>query len=99
MNDELNKKIVEDFGLQNMDQGSQEEMISKIGNLLFESVTERAVDEMDEPTMSDFDAILSEAGSDYKRIISFFKERVPGFDGIVSDELHRLKRATSGIFA
>ena len=49
--------------------------------------------------MNDFDGAITEAGSDYQKIISFLKSRVPGFDEIVSEELSRLKRATSGIFA
>ena len=32
-------------------------------------------------------------------IFSFLKSKVPGFDKIVSEEMSRLKRATSGIFA
>jgi hypothetical protein len=99
MNEEFNKKIVKDFGLEGMDSREQEKMIEKIGNLLFESVVERAVDEMDEQTMNDFDEVVSNAGSDYQKVISFFKSRVPGFDNIVSEEMSRLKRATSGIFA
>jgi hypothetical protein len=99
MNDEFNKKIIKDFGLENIDSREQERMIEKIGNLLFESVVERAVDEMDEDATNDFDGVITEAGNDYQKIISFLKSRVPEFDKIVSEELSRLKRATSGIFA
>ncbi|MEK7200520.1 MAG: DUF5663 domain-containing protein [Patescibacteria group bacterium] len=99
MNNEFNKKIVEDFGLGNMDSREQEKMIEKIGNMLFESVVERAVDVMDEEMMNDFDEVVGTAGSDYQKVISFLKSRVPGFNEIVSEELSRLKRATSGIFA
>lgn len=99
MNEDFNKKIVKDFGLENMDSREQERMIEKIGNLLFESVVERAVDVMDEEMMNDFDEVVGNAGSDYQKVISFLKSRVPGFNGIVSEELSRLKRATSGIFA
>jgi len=99
MNDEFNKKIIKDFGLDAMDSREQERMIEKIGNLLFESVVERAVDVMDEEVMNDFDGTVGIAGSDYQKVISFLKSRVPGFDKIVSEEMSRLKRATSGIFA
>jgi len=99
MDNEFNKKIAEDFGLSSMDLGEQERMIEKIGNLLFESVVERSVDNMDENTMNDFDEAISTAGNDYQKIISFLKSRVPDFDTIVSEEMSRLKRATSGIFA
>ena len=99
MNDEFKKKITEDFGLSKMDDLEQERMIEKIGNLLFEAVIERSVDEMDQSTMDNFDKAITEAGSDYQKVILFLKSRVTGFDKIVSEELSRLKRATSGIFA
>jgi hypothetical protein len=99
MDESFNKKIVKDFGLESMDSVEQERMIEKIGNLLFESVVERAVDVMDEDVMNEFEDAVADAGSDYQKIISFMKSKVPGFDKIVSEELSRLKRATSGIFA
>lgn len=99
MNNEFKKKIAEDFGLSSMGEEEQERMIEKIGNLLFESVVERSVDMMDEVAMNDFDEAIANAGSDYQKVISFLKSRVTGFDKIVTEELSRLKRATSGIFA
>ena len=99
MDENLKKRIASDFGLSNMDSEEQERMIEKIGNLLFESVVERAVDEMDEPTMNDFDEAINNAGSDYQKVISFLKDRVPNFNKGVSEETSRLNRATSGIFS
>jgi hypothetical protein len=99
MNEEFRKKIIKDFGLESMDSREQEQMIEKIGNLLFESVIERAIDVMDEKAMSEFDAVIENAGSDYQKIITFLNTEVPGFNKIVSEEMSRLKRATSGIFA
>lgn len=99
MDDDLKKKIAGDFGLTSMDSDGQERMIEKIGNLLFESVVERAVDAMDETAMNDFDGVINSAGSDYQKIIDFLKNRVPNFDRLVTEEMSRLKRATSGIFS
>lgn len=99
MNEEFNKKIAEDFGLGSMDSREQERMIEKIGNLLFESVVERAIDVMDDNAMNDFENVVVNAGSDYQKVISFLKSRVPGFDAIVSEEMSRLKHTTSNIFA
>jgi hypothetical protein len=99
MSEEVNKKIAKDFGLENMDSREQERMVEKIGNLLFESIVERAVDEMDEPAMNDFEDVVANAGDDYQKVISFLKSHVKGFDKIVSEEMSRLKKATSGIFA
>lgn len=99
MNDEFNKKIAKDFGLANMNGEEQEKMIEKIGNLLFESVVERAVDVMDESEMNGFEDTIAHAEGDYQKVISFLKNNVSGFDKIVSEELSRLKRATAHIFA
>lgn len=99
MDENFKKTIAQDFGLTSMDALEQERMIEKIGNLLFESVVDRAVDAMDEATMNDFDQTVGDASTDYQKVIAFLKERVAGFDTIVSEEMSRLKRATSGIFA
>jgi hypothetical protein len=99
MNEEFDKKIITDFGLDNMAPEEQERMIEKIGNLLFESVVERAVDVMDDSIMNDFEDAVNNAAGDYQKVVTFLKSNVPGFDKIVSEELSRLKRATSGIFA
>lgn len=82
-----------------MDSREQERMIEKIGNLLFESIVERAVDVMNEAVMNEFEDAIANAGSDYQKVISFLKSKVPGFDKIVSEEMFRLKRATSSIFS
>ena len=98
MDQNLKKKISEDFGLTNMDSSEQERMIERIGNLLFESVIERSVDLMDEQTTKDFDEIITNAGDDYNKVIRFLGERVPNFQNIVKDEMLRLKRTICVIF-
>lgn len=98
MDEDLKKKIAKDFGIAGMRDDEQEKMIEKIGNLLFESVVERSLENMDEETMNQFDETVTNAGEDYQKVISFLKSNVTGFDGIVTDEISRLKRATVGIF-
>lgn len=99
MDNDFKTRIVNDFGLDKMDSAEQERMIEKIGNLLFESVVERTIDLMDEEMMNKFDEAIENSGENYQQIIAFLKENIPGFDKIVSEELTRLKRATTGIFA
>src|SRR5512142_757516 len=99
MNENFKKQIALDFGLSKMRAEEQEKMIERIGTLLFEAVVERAVDRMDVQTVNDFEDLLGQAGNDYQKVLDFLKGRVTGFGEIVSDELARLKRATSGIFA
>lgn len=99
MNDELKKKIIEDFGLGKMPPEEQDKFIEKIGNMLFEAVIERSIDNMDKEAMTDFDEVISNAGEDYQKVITFLSQRVEGFKEIVSEEMARLKKATSGIFA
>ena len=99
MDENFKKKIAQDFGLSGMANEEQERMIEKIGNLLFESVVKRSVDLMDEETINNFDQAISNAGSDYEQVLSFLKGNVSGFEKIVTEEMARLKRAVSGIFA
>jgi len=99
MDNNLKNKIVQDFGLTSMDSEEQEKYIERIGNLLFESVIERSVSVMDDNSATEFESFLSPDNQDYHKVISFLQERVPGFSTIVSEEMARLKRASSGIFA
>ena len=49
--------------------------------------------------MNDFENVIANAAGDYQKVISFLNSNVSGFDKIVSEEMSRLKKATSGIFA
>jgi hypothetical protein len=99
MDENFKNQIASDFGLSGMPAGEQERMIERIGTLLFESVVERAVDKMDDQTIPDFEDMLGQAGNNYQLVLGFLKDKVEGFGEIVAEELSRLKRATSGIFA
>lgn len=99
MDENLKKKIIEDFGLTNIDIESQAEMIDKIGTLLFEAVVERALDVMEDSMLSEFETCIDQNEQDFGRVIAFLRDRVPGFKEIVSEELNRLRRTTSSIFA
>ncbi len=99
MDENLKKKLIEDFNLSKMSKGEQEEMIDKIGTMLFEAVLERSLDDMDEDTLYKFENELSDPKGDYDIVIAFLKKNVKDFNDIVSTEMARLKRATAGIFA
>lgn len=99
MDQNFKQKLIEDFGLAGMDSAEQERMIEKIGNLLFESVVERSIDLMSDEVIDQFDEVVAHTGNDYQKVIVFLKEKVSGFDTVVSEEMSRLKRATSHIFA
>src|SRR3989344_4676425 len=99
MDDNFKKQIANDFGLQNMPREEQEKFIERIGNMLFEAVVERSIDSMDEKTANDFETLIGTVSGDYDKVITFLKSNIPAFQEIVSDEMSRLKRTTSGIFA
>lgn len=99
MDENFKKQIATDFGLSSMPATEQDKMIERIGNMLFEAVVERSIDEMGEETINQFEDLLGGVGQDYQKVINFLRTNVSSFNNIVSDEMARLKRATSGIFA
>lgn len=99
MDSNFKQKITEDFGLSKLDQDTQEKMIQRIGNMLFEAVVERSIDEMSEESISAFEDLIGSVGRDYDKVIAFLGTHTPNFQTIVSDEMARLKRATAGLFA
>ena len=99
MNDEIKQKIATDFGFADLPPMEQERMIEKVGNMLFESVLERSFDSLSEQDLADYENMLGETGADYQKIMAFFKQRVPTFSQIVSEELARLKKTASMLLA
>ena len=99
MDTNFKTKISDDFGLGKLKPEDQEKMIERIGNMLFEAVVERSIDEMTEETLENFENFMGSVGKDYDKVIAFLSQHVPGFQTIVSDEMARLKRATAGLFA
>lgn len=99
MDDSMKQKIATDFGFADMPVLEQERMIEKVGNMLFESVLERSFDHLSDKDLNEYEDMLGVAGADYQKIMSFFKDRVPTFGTIVSEELSRLKKACSLLLA
>jgi len=99
MDDQIKQKIATDFGFAGLPPLEQERMIEKVGNMLFESVLERSFDSLSDKDLTEYESMLGGSGADYQKIMSFFKERVPTFSTIVSEELNRLKKATSTLLA
>lgn len=91
----MKQKIATDFGFADLPPLEQERMIEKVGNMLFESVLERCFDFLDEKELDEYEHMLGKSGADYQKIMDFFKEKVPQFGPIVSEELNRLKKMTS----
>lgn len=99
MGEEIKQKIATDFGFADLPSLEQERMIEKIGNMLFESVLERSFDSLSDKDLSDYEEMLGSIGADYQKIMDFFKDRVPAFSEIVSQELVRLKKTASILLA
>ncbi len=99
MDTNFKQKISDDFGLGKLKAEGQERMIERIGNMLFEAVVERSIDEMSEESLSEFENVIGSAQGDYNKVLSFLGDHTPGFKVIVSDEMDRHKRATAGLFA
>ena len=95
----MKQKIATDFGFADLPSQEQERMIEKVGNMLFESVLERAFDSLSDKDLNDYEDMLGQSGADYQKIMVFFKQRVPTFSSIVSSELFRLRKATSTLLA
>lgn len=95
----MRQRVANDFGLAALPPLEQERMIDKVGNMLFESVLERSFDSLNEKDLADYEEMLGQTGANYEKIIIFFKDRVPNFANIVSEELSRLKKAATALLA
>jgi hypothetical protein len=98
MQQETRQTIIDMFNLGSLDPERQEEMVLKLGELVFEAALARALSGMEEA-----DRIALEAKIDDKlspeAFLAMVNEKVPNFQEILSEELTELKKQADTIKA
>lgn len=89
----LLKKIGEEFGLSTLPPEKQEELLTRIGGIIYKSVLIRALDQMSEGEQDEFDKLLDQ-DKDPAEIFSFLQEKVPTIETIIKEESDAFKKET-----
>lgn len=91
MQQEIRQTIIDMFNLSDLSDERQEEMVLKLGELVFESSLARAFDAMEEADRIELEAKLDENIAP-NAFLDLVKQKTPDFQTIITEELQELKK-------
>ena len=91
MNNILSQDIIKEWGLQNLPSEKQEEMVERIGKILYQAILVRALDILSEKEQVEFDLLLDEDTTTPDDVLGFLQKKIPTFDLMVLEERKNLK--------
>jgi len=92
----IEKNIIEILDLDNLPKEEREEILIRIGAVIYQNVLMRAMKTMTEKDQDDFEKILDSEGNP-EEIFNFLKNRVKDFEKIIIEEAEKFKNKTSNI--
>ena len=89
--DELNKNIFETFGINEMPENEQEEAITNLGEVIFQSVLLRILPMLKEEELKQYQKLI-DTNPEPDALLEFFFEKIPNFMQIVAEEAEKLRK-------
>jgi hypothetical protein len=91
--EELKKRIFDDLELTDLSEKEKDDILQRMGRIIFEMALIRVLDEMDDETAKEFEEFLSK-NQNPDDILKFLKEKVPNLEEILEDEARKFKAET-----
>jgi len=88
--EELKKRIFEDLELTDLSEKEKDDILQRMGRIIFEMALIRILDEMDDGTAKEFEQFL-EKNQNPDDILKFLKEKVPNLEEILTEEAQTFK--------
>ncbi len=89
--EEVNKNIIELFGLDKLPEDKQKQAVNKIGGMVFQLVLVRVLPMMSEEDVVEYEKLI-EKDIEPDELLDFFFDRVPGFLNIITEETESFRR-------
>lgn len=91
MHNILSKDMVAEWGLQNLPEIKQVEMVDRIGRLLYQAILVRSLDILSEKEQTEFDLLLDEDTTTPQDVLKFLATKIPTFEQMRQEEVAKLK--------
>lgn len=85
----LRKTLIEMYNLSSLSEAEQNEIIERIGSLVFQAILMRVMENMSDTDKQSFEKLLDHDASP-EEITGFLREKVPGFDEVAKEEAEKL---------
>jgi|AntRauTorckE6833_2_1112554.scaffolds.fasta_scaffold20789_2 DNA-binding GntR family transcriptional regulator len=91
-------EVIQAFELEEVTEEMQEAFLMQFGDMIYEAVTLRAVEELPEDAYDDFDALIA-TNPDIEDVFAFFESNIPTFNDLVIEETQNIKSDLDKKFA
>lgn len=93
---EVQKTIIELFEINKLPEEKQEETISRIGKIIFQSVLMRVLPILKEEELDQYEKLV-ESGVEPDALLDFFFEKIPSFLQIVAEETENFRKESAEV--
>lgn len=87
----VRQDIISLFEIDKMPEDKQEEMINRIGQLIFQSVLMRVLPTLNETDLKEYENMLDSGNVDPAKLFEFFMEKEPDFFDIIREESEKFR--------
>lgn len=87
----LSKEIAKEWELSKLPESKREEMVNRIGRIIYQAVLVRTLDILSEDEQNELDEIMNKNSTTPKDIFIFLKKKIPTFDELVREERDSLR--------
>ncbi len=87
----ISKDIVSEWGLGDLPQEEQIDMVDRIGRLIYQAILVRSLDILSEVEQDEFDLLLNEDATTPEDVVLFLERKIPTFTLLLKEEIAKLK--------
>lgn len=95
---EVRQNIIDLFEIDKMPEDKQEEMIGKIGGIIFQAVILRVLPMMSEEDLAEYNKMMDE-NANPEKVFDFLFEKVPNFFGIIAEESENFRKEAGEVLS
>lgn len=87
----LSKEITEEWNLIDVPADKKEEIVNKIGRILYQAVLVRTLDILSDEEQTELDEMMNRNSTTPKDVMLFLKKKIPTLDALIKEEKDNLK--------
>lgn len=88
----LKANLITALGIDKLPAEKQADLLLKIGDVLYQAVIGRVIEELSEEDREAFDRVLTEKKDDEDAVFNFLQAKLPNLDEIVNEEIAEFKK-------
>jgi hypothetical protein len=93
---DVDKKLIEVFGLDQLSENAKEQNVSYLSNALFKNIGIAIAEKLSDNDLEQFNTLLKESGN---KALDFLSTKTANIELIVSDEIAKMKQQKDELFS